>query len=130
MRRTLSREFNGHSLAYWIIKTYRLLNKQTPLPTSYAYENMALSLLFYFQRGSSVNPAIAASDIHDGWVTNFNKWKSRLPEKDIERRTFCATTTYENLPLHEQKKDLEIAVAIINLVKTHNNQGDGACACE
>jgi hypothetical protein len=109
-------------------------------PGTFGYDNMAMSIVYAMNAlhphihmrlanilddtslHNTTGLKIIAEAVHDGWVKNYIYWRDHTitppyiaPSGPLgdDRRNTCAVTPFEQLPPHEQEKDLIIARYIV-----------------
>lgn len=127
--------YHDKSLHDWI-QAMHLYNCQTnnwnytPLKKgAFGYDNLGICLGNAFNATTHWDDMTElATNIHESWIENYVYWRDYAPwtRTDVkyyqpfnalgdERRDQCANTSFSNLPLDEQQKDLVLAT----FLKTH-----------
>ena len=112
---------------------------------AFGYDNLAISIGDLFTKHPDIEK-FSQSDIHQladvihtGWVTNYLYWRDHKPwvnntnytkpaqSLGDSRRNTCAQTDYSQLPLEEQKKDIDIVTSILNVVNCKTKNSASQC---
>jgi len=126
--------YNNKPLREWI----SLINKELCIinnwtytqldPGMYGYDNFATSLCYVFMNlDKNLNLLEYADLIHEGWSENYIYWRDNEPYKNnlykkpfnpigTEYKNMLATTEFKLLPIDEQKKDIDIAKILLELL--------------